>query len=255
MNQIDFFKGINQIEVKSGSYITKYPIFYREVLYLGLFLLAPLGKIKDILPSKRMNPFRITPWHSMFTITATQYKDSDVGPYNQVSIGIPFVLDKQAPIFTGILNKAPEVPLIYTLHLPVTTERSRDSGIEMANYPEFLADINFSKENNWINCKADSQGQNILTLSGRDIPIRQFPRQRVFTVTQNNDQLLRSEFNFSEAMVGVSKKQSDVKLEFGTHPIGQKIKELFSGKVLQYQYYPSGQAILSTPIESFSVIK
>ena len=46
MNQMDFFKGINQIEVKSGSYITKYPIFYREVLYLGLFLLAPLDKIK-----------------------------------------------------------------------------------------------------------------------------------------------------------------------------------------------------------------
>jgi hypothetical protein len=253
MQKEDFFNGINQIEVKSGPYITKYPIFYREVLYLSLFLLAPLDKIKDILPSKRMNPFRLTPWHSMFTITATQYKDSDVGPYNQVSIGIPFVLDKQTPIFTGILHKVPEVPLIYTLHLPVTTEHSRDSGIEMANYPEFLADINFSKENNWINCKAESEGQNILSLSGRGIPVKPFPRQRVFTVTQKNDQLLRSEFNFSETMVGVSKKQSDVKLEFGDHPIVQRIKDLYSGKVLQYQYYPSGQAILSTPTESFSV--
>jgi hypothetical protein len=255
MNNEDFFKGIFQTEVKSGSYSIKFPVFYREVEYLSLFLLAPLDKIRGILPSKRMNPFRLTPWHSMFTITATQYKDSDLGPYNQVSIGIPFVLDHQTPIFTGILHKVPEVPLIYTLHLPVTTEHSRDSGIEMANYPEFLAEINFTKENNWINCKADSEGQNILSLACRDIPVKLYPRQRVFTVTQKNDHLLRSEFNFSEAMVGVSKKQSDVRLEFGDHPVGQKITELYSGKVLQYQYYPSGQAILSTPLESFSVIK
>lgn len=255
MNKEDFFKGINQIEVKTGPYFTKYPIFYREISYLGLFLLAPLDKIKNILPSKRMNPFRLTPWHSMFTITATQYKDSDVGPYNQVSIGIPFVLDKQTPVFTGILHKVPEVPLIYTLYLPVTTELARDSGIEMANYPEFLADINFSRDDNWISCKADSDGQNILSLSCRNIPFKPFPRQWVYTVTQKNDKLLRSEFNFSETMVGVSKRQIDVRLEFGNHPIAQKIKDLYSGKVLQYQYYPSGQAILSSPIESFSVIK
>ncbi len=254
MNKDDFFKGIYQIEVQSGSNSIKYPIFYREVSYIGLFLLAPIDKITAILPSKRMNPFRLTPWHSMFTITATQYKDSDLGPYNQVSIGIPFVLDNQTPIFTGVLHKVPDVPLIYTLHLPVRSEHARDSGIAMANYPEFIAEINFSKDNNWINCKADSEGQNILSLSCREIPVKLFPRQRVFTVTQKNEQLLRSEFNFSETMVGISKKQSNVKLEFGNHPIGQKIKGLYTGKVLQYQYYPSGQAILSTPTESFSLI-
>jgi hypothetical protein len=135
MQKEDFFNGINQIDVKTGPYYTRYPIFYREVSYIGLFLLAPLDKIRDILPSERMHPFRLTPWHSMFTITATEYKDSDVGPYNQVSIGIPFVLDKQTPLFTGILHKAPEIPSIFTLHLPVSTEHSRVSGIEMANYP------------------------------------------------------------------------------------------------------------------------
>jgi hypothetical protein len=254
MQKEDFFKGINQIEVKKGPYITKYPIFYREVSYLGLFLLAPLNKIRDILPSKRMHPFRLTPWHSIFTITATEYKDSDVGQYNQVSIGIPFTIDRQTPVFTGILHKVPEVPLIYTLHLPVTTEHSRVSGIEMANYPEFLSDIHFSKENNWITCKAGSEGQNILNLSCRVIPVKPFPRQRVFTVTQKDDRLLRSEFNFSDSVAGVSKKQSDVKLEFGYHPVGQKIKDLFSGKVLQYQYYPSGQAILSPPLESYATL-
>jgi hypothetical protein len=191
----------------------------------------------------------------MFTITATEYKDSDVGPYNQVSIGIPFVLDKPTPILTGILHKAPEVPLIYTLHLPVTTEHARISGIEMANYPEFLSDIQFSKENKWTKCRADSEGKNILSILFREITVHHFPRQHIFTVTMKNERLLRSEFNFCDSMAGVSKKQSDVKLEFGDHPIGQRIKDLYSGKVLQYQYYPSGQAILSPPLESYSIFK
>ncbi len=255
MNHGDFFSGILQSEVKSGPHINKFPLFYREVSYLSVFLLARLDKLSDILPSKRMYPFRLTPWYSMFTITATEYKDSDVGPYNQVSVGIPFVLDKQTPVFTGILRKIPEIPHIYTLHLPVTTERSRIAGIEMANYPEFLADIGFSKDQDWITCTADSEGKNIIRLSCREIPVKPYPRQHVFPVTHKNDRLLRSEFNFSDTMVGISKKQSDVKLECGDHPVGQKIRELYSGKVLQYQYYPSGQAILSSPAESYSFAK
>jgi hypothetical protein len=253
MTNEDFFKGLYQAEAGSGHQTIKYPIFYREVEYFGLFLLAPLESIRKILPSKNMNPFRLTPWHSMFTITAAQYKHSDIGPYNQVSVGIPFVFDKQAPLFTGILHRVPEIPLIYTLYIAVTEVHSGDSGTEPENFPEFLAEINFIEKDKWISCKADSEGQNILNLSCREIPVKLSPRQRVFPVTQMNDLLLRTEFNFNETLLGVSKNQSDVRLEFGDHPIGQKLKALYSGKVLQYQYCPSGQAILSAPVESYCI--
>jgi hypothetical protein len=253
MEKTEFFEGIPQTAVKVGSYNIQYPIFYRDLTYLSVFLLAPLNKVKSILPSKRMHPFRLTPWHCMVTITASQYKDSDVGPYNQVSVGIPFVLDKASPVFTGILHKPPDVPMIYTLYLPVTTEISRVAGVNMANYPEFLADIGFEKREQWIDCKVDFEGKNILRLSGREINICHNPRQCVCPVTLKDNRLLRSEFNFSESDAGVSKKQSDVLLEFGDHPIGLQMKELYLGKVLQYQYYPSGQAILSMVTESYPV--
>ncbi len=251
MQTQDFFEGITQIDVKVGPFNARYPIFYRELAYMSVFFLAPLEKVKSILPSKRIHPFRLTPWHCMVTITATQYKDSDIGPYNQVSIGVPFVLDKESPAFTGILRKPPETPMIYTLYLPVTTEIARTTGIEAANYPEFLAEIDFVEEDNIVNCKADSEGKNILKMSGRKIKLNKYPRQRVCPVTVKDNRLLRSEFNFSESDVGNSKTQSDVQLEFGNHPIGLKLQELSLNKVLQYQYYPSGQAILSMANESF----
>jgi hypothetical protein len=162
-------------------------------------------------------------------------------------------MDRKSPLFTGIIHKVPEIPLIYTLYLPVTTEHSRISGREMANYPEFIAGITFSRENGWITCRASAEGENILMLSCRELTVKPCPRQRVCTVTLKNDRLLRSEFNFSEGEAGISKNQSDVKLEFGSHPVGQELKALGARKILQYQYFPSGKAILSSPSESYSV--
>ena len=58
-------------EVRVGTFTTRYPVFYRDVSYMSMFLLASPEKVKNILPSKRMNPFRLTPCNSMITITAT----------------------------------------------------------------------------------------------------------------------------------------------------------------------------------------
>lgn len=65
--------------------------------------------------------------------------------------------------------------------------------------------------------------------------------------------LLRSEFNFSECEAGISTKQSDVRLEFGNHPIGLNLKELNLGRVLRYQYWPKQQAILTMACESYMI--
>jgi hypothetical protein len=248
-----FFEGIRQATVKIGPYDTRFPIFYRDLTYLSIFLLAPLGKIRNLLPSKRMHPFRLTPWHSIFTITVSEYRDTDIGPYNQISIGIPIILDKMSPVLTGILRNPPEVPMIYTLSLPVTTEISRDIGLEMANYPEFLADIRFESGNQWINCQAEAEGKTLLQLSCRKIHLRPSPRERVYPMTLRQNCLLRSELAFCECETGRSKKQSDVRLEFGNHPIGLQLKELSLGRVLRYQYCPAGQAILSMVNESYTL--
>ena len=72
-------------------------------------------------------------------------------------------------------------------------------------------------------------------------------------ITLQQDRLLRSELNYSEGGFGISKKKSDVRLKFGNHPIGLKMKGLNLGRVLEYQYYPAGQAILSNVCESYPI--
>jgi hypothetical protein len=253
MQKSEFFEGIPQTAVKVGQYNTFYPVFYRDTAHMAVFMLAPLEKVKSILPSKRMNPFRLTPWHGMVTMSASQHKDSDIGPYNMVEIGVPFILDNATPLFTGILHKVPEVPMIYLPYLIVNTEIAQFTGIGLANYPGFLAEIKFKEDDKWINFEVNADGVNILKLSGRKIDLKNFPRQHFCPVTVKDNHLLRSEYNFSECETGVSKKSSDVRLEFGDHPMSLKLKELNLGKVLQYQYCPSGKAILSMVNESYRV--
>jgi hypothetical protein len=254
MQKSAFFEGILQRPVKVGGYDITVPIFYQDITSLGIFLLASLDKVKNILPSKRMNPFRVTPWHCLVTITASEYKESDLGPYNAVSIGIPIIMDKVTPLFTGILHKPPEVPMIYVMYLPVTTDKARITGFEIASYPELLAEISFENGDQWIRCKVDIEGENILTLSGRKINLKPSVRERVYPITLHQDRgLLRSEFNFSECEAGISTKQSDVKLDFGSHPIGLQLKELKVNKVLRYQYWTKQQAILTMACESYMI--
>jgi hypothetical protein len=253
MQKTDFFEGIKQTSLIAGPYNVPIPLFYRDLAYLGVYLLAPLTKVRSILPSKRMHPFRLTPWHCIVTITVSEFRDTDIGPYNTLSIGVPFFLDRISPVLMGILRTPPEAPMIHVLHLPVTSEIARATGVEIANFPEFLADIRIENGDQWIHCKVDADGKNILSLSGRKINPKPYRRQRVYPITLQQNHLLRSELNYSEGGLGISKKKSDVRLKFGNHPIGLKMKELNLGRVLEYQYYPAGKATLSMVSESYDI--
>ena len=253
MQMLEFFKGIKQSKVKLGSFDINIPVFYRDMTNINVYLLASLDKIITLLPSKRMHPFRVTPWHGIVSVSAYEYRDSDIGSYNEVSIGIPFILDNVSPVFMGILRRPPEVPMIYILDLPVTTEIARVTGVEGANFPKFLAEISFENGSQWITCTVEADGKNILTLSGHKIDLKHSYRERVYPITLYQNRLLRLEFNLSECEAGFSKKQSDVRLEFGNHPVGLKLRELNLGRVIAYQYCPIRQAVLSEICESYPI--
>jgi hypothetical protein len=253
MQNLEFFSEIPQAKVQWGNSQVDVPVFYRDTSNIVLFILAPLSIVRRILPSGRMHPYRVTPWHSIVSIAAYEYKDSDIGPYNEVSIGIPFILDRVSPIFTGLLWKPPEVPMVYVCHLPVTTEVARLAGIEFANFPKFLAEITFHSENEWLICEVRADGRSILTLTGRKIRLSPSPRQRSYPITMSKGSLLRLELVRSECEMGTSRLGSDAKLELGNHQIAEELRDWHLGKVMAYQYCPACQAILAPVCESYAI--
>ena len=146
MRNSDFFQQIAHVDVPWGDRTISVPLFYYDISAIGVAFLTPLDKIRKLLPSPCMHPLRVTPWHGMTTINAYEYRDCDLGPYNEVAVGFPITIDQASPVFTGLVRKLPGVPKVYVHHLPVTTEIARDAGVEFANYPKFVASIAFEKK-------------------------------------------------------------------------------------------------------------
>ncbi len=252
MSGNDFFQEIEHTQVPRRQYQLYVPMFFQNIMQLTIGILAPIERMNAILPSRRLKPYRITPWHGALLITAFQYRESDIGPYNEVSIGIPVTLDKETPIFTGILRRMPEPMMIYCYYLPVTTEIAREVGAEFAGYPKFVAGIEFVEEGHWITCELKADNQHILTLRGRKLKLKRVPRFRVNSITYRRGYILRSEFVVSERDMGYSKRGEDVKLDLGEHQIAEDLRAMKIGRVSSYVYCPQAQGILTPAFESFA---
>jgi hypothetical protein len=218
---------------------------------LTAMFMAPLEGVRALLPSKRLHPYRPTPRQSVVYISAYEYRASDIGPYNELGISIPVSLDRPSPVFTGLLWPAPAEPDGYVLHLPVTTEIACALGIESGAYPKFLADIEFKEEGDWVSCRLSEATQHILTLAVRKGQPEPVPRRRMHPINASSGRLLRSLAISAEREEFSSRSPADAKLELGSHRISQELRDLHLGRMVECQYMPSLQIILTGIVESF----
>ena len=108
----EFFKEIEHVEMTWGERSIWVPIFYRDNMSIGALFAAPQEKLRALLPSKRMHPIRNSPGNGVLSVLGMEFRDSDLAPYNEFSISIPFTLDKPTPVFTGTLRKEPKEPYL-----------------------------------------------------------------------------------------------------------------------------------------------
>jgi len=253
MNTSEFFDGIVQAQALWRDTTVRSPLFYQDVRMLAVSFVAPLKKVSTLLPSKRLYPLRVTPWHTIVLIIAYEYRACDIGPYNEVAILTPVSLDHKSPLFTGLLRPIPAEPHLYIFHLPVTTEIACELGIEVGGYPKFIADIEFKEERDCVSCCLSDTGQHILTVTVPKGNPRPVPRLRTYPVNARSGRLLQSVCIVSEREESSIKNPRNAKLELGDHQISQQLKDLHLGKIGRCQYVPYMQMILSSVLESFAI--
>ena len=79
-----------------------------------------------------------------------------------------------------------------------------ERGVEFAGYPKFIAHIDFVEDSDWITRTLEAENQNVLTLKGRILPLKQVPRYCLHPITYRRGYILRSEFVISERDMGYS---------------------------------------------------
>ncbi len=246
-----FFAEIEHREVPWGERSVYVPVFYQEATTVSAVFSASLRKVRALLPSPRLHPIRVSPRRCLVSISAHEFRRSDIGPYNEVGISVPFTLDTAASVIDNIFGRQHGEPNIFIRHLPVTTRIACDLGVEFAGYPKFVARIDFDDQTQWRACRLEEDRRHILTLVGRKLATHDAARSRIHCYTLRNGRLLRSEMLVSSRPLGSSENPAYVKLDLGTHPIAQELQGLDIGRLMNYAYTPSYQMILTPVIESF----
>lgn len=252
MRRSPFFDGVTQSDVTIAGQPAKMPIFYYDGTATSAMFAARLGALRRLMPDPRLSPARLAPGLGAVAITCFEYRDTDIGPYNELAISV--VLNE--PWF---LPNLPGRALIASLrrrqlhawvhHLPVTTEIARAGGVDFYNYPKFIAGIDFQESEERRVCRLSEGAEDILTLSGERIATPRSEQFQLFSHLWMDRQPQSSEFKINAIEMGVSLSPQAATLELGErHPIARELADLIvRRRPLQYQYLASFEGILYGP--------
>lgn len=252
MRRSPFFDGVAQSEVTIAGKAANVPIFYYDGTATSAVFAARLGALRRLMPDPRFSPARLAPGLGAMAITCFEYRDTDIGPYNELAISV--VLNE--PWF---LPNLPGRALIASLrrrqlhawvqHLPVTTEIARAGGVDFYNYPKFIAGIDFTQSDRTRTCRLSEGAEHILTLTGERIATPRAEQFQLFSHLYMDRQPQSSEFKINTSAMGVSLNPRTAALELGErHPIARELASLLVGRrPIQYQYLASFEGILYGP--------
>jgi len=250
----DFFSGIQQIDFKAEEYDFKGPLLYRDFRDLIAVYPARLSEIRKLVPDKRLSPVQVVPGVGAVILSALEYHDTDIGPYNEFSFGI-MVNSPQFLALPGYNMLRQQLQLynhVYIHRLPVTTRIALVGGL-LFGFPKFIASIDFDETDQWLSCEVREKNDLLLRLKGRKIPTTRSDEMRMFAYVYLNGQPQCLEFRMNVREYGMSMKRSDAELELGTHPVAGELKNvLLSTKPLMYMCATRVQGMLFGP-EGFSI--
>ncbi len=247
----NFFSGVEQTDISLEDEIIKLPVFYRKARAFMATFPASIFSLKRLLPDPRFTPAQVFPGMGLVALAAFEYYDTDIHAYNEFSISImlnnPHML--KMPGYNILMQLLEFNLYTYILHLPVTTEIALRGGIDLYNYPKFLASIDFSDTEERIICDLKEEGDRILRITGKKIPAEKSVIMKFFCHLYQFGQPQYAEFKVNAIKYGISINPRDVKLEFGSsHPLAMELSDaLLSRTALTCFYIPEMQAILYGP--------
>jgi len=254
-----FFTGLAQREIDLRGRPARSPLFYREVALVGGIFTADLAAARALMPTPRHQVLSLG-GRALVAVHCLEYRQSDIGPYNEVSIAVAAVHGR-APLVPAARLLAAILTDHYPAHvvaLPVTTEVALWGGLDVFGYPKYLATIEHEETMAARVCRLRDRetGALILEARGGRLPTHRYPqrpgrlrRLELTTYPRRGQTTLRArlDINLQEAAFAYGRPR--LELELGAHPRAEVLRRLALGRQLQHLYAPRCQAILHYPEE------
>src|ERR1051325_1912481 len=136
------------------------PVEVRDATNAYASFLVPSEAVRRLLP-----PGLVTaegfPGRSLCTIGAIEYRDNDLGQYNEVAIAFMVCRGSARAFFDLVRGNA----AAYIHRLPVNASFTCAAGSTIWGYPKTVEDIQIADSDGWRTCALRSKGSHVLTIS------------------------------------------------------------------------------------------
>jgi hypothetical protein len=202
------------------------PVVVRDALSISAVYVVPAGAVRRLLPTPALHVPELFPGLALCVLAAVEYRDNDLGRYNEVAVNFFVTHGGRRPLpFFGLLAGFRRRAIgAYVHRLPVTTSFSRDAGRDIWGFPKTVEEITFEDEAGWRTCTLTSGGAHVLTLS-----VVRGGRRRFDDLAQDayawRDGVL---FKTPSVMgaEGVGTRLGGARLTLGAHPFADELRSL-----------------------------
>lgn len=203
------------------------PVVVREASSGAATYAVSAAAARALLPSDDLELLEPWPGRALCSIAVIEYRDNDLGQYNEVSIAF-FVRPKGAPRglpFVGtVVDFMRGRAATYIHHLPVDGRFTCEAGRTIWGFPKTVEEIDFSTADARATCRLVMNGQHVLTLSLPRGGSRRLPDSTMVTYSYIDGVVHATKF--ASGGDGVGFHLGGAALELGNHPISQELRRL-----------------------------
>ncbi|HWP64806.1 MAG TPA: acetoacetate decarboxylase family protein [Candidatus Limnocylindria bacterium] len=203
------------------------PVVVRDASSAAATYLVSTAAARRLLPGPELEPVELLPGRALFSIAAIDYRDNDLGDYNEVSLAF-FVRARGAP--RGIPYLGTLVDFLrnrvatYIWKLPVNQSFTRDAGYGIWGFPKTVDVIDFRDAGGRRECRLVMDGRHVLTFTAHATGSRTLPDAEMVTYSYVGGTLHRTTFTAGASEVGFA--LGGAELVLGDHPIADDLRTL-----------------------------
>jgi len=228
MRDDPFFKDTPRKTLDMEGEPIEFPVLYYDFRMISGTFTVKTNKLKKLLPHPNFKPIEILPGTGMIIIVAFEYRDTSIGPYNEIALSLPVKFPPRFVFsgFSAISMMRKNCFSVYIHHLPVTTEIARKGGVHFYNYPKFLSEITFQDQDDKLEVTLREEDELILKMNAEKLPLNQSAQLEFHTYSIKDNVVMHTLVDGWAPRYGVKMIGNKAKLELGNHRISQEIADL-----------------------------
>jgi len=203
------------------------PVVVRDATSVAATYVVSAAAARRLLPTPDMDVPEILPGRALFSVACIDYRDNDLGDYNEVSLAF-FVRERTAPRGIPWLGTAADFLrsrlATWIWKLPVDQSFTCAAGRGIWGFPKTIEEITFRDLPGRRECRLAMDGKHVLTLTAPRGGARTLPDAEMVTYSYLDGALHRTAFVSSATGVGI--RPGGTALVLGDHPIADELRAL-----------------------------